>query len=295
MIELNISVPPEFLEEEERSGYLVTHKQKEVWAVELDLLQEFMDACKKCGVKCYADAGTLLGAVRHKGFIPWDDDIDLVMLRDDYEKLLQMSEELFQEPYFFQTIYTDSGYYRGHAQFRNTKTTAILEEEKGKILHFNQGIFIDIFVLDGIPESKIQRGVDKFWVTLINKVIICAKKNMRDMSWREKIVHILIKFFNISPKKLFDKRERRLSRYNKNEMVAPLGFIYETKKRCRSRKMYDNMLMTPFEFTSIPIPEEYDDFLKQRYGQYMNPQNVPTTHGKVWFDVDNSYKNYVCR
>ena len=137
--------------EEIRSEYLVADSLKKIWDCELNLLKEFLRVCDKYQLKCWADSGTLLGAVRHKGFIPWDDDIDLVMFRDDYNKLLKVANKEFTYPYLYQTAYTDKGYIRGHAQLRDSRTTAILPMDKGQ--KFNQGIFIDIFPLDGVTSS----------------------------------------------------------------------------------------------------------------------------------------------
>ena len=119
MVDLNIVLPDGFLNEEVRCGYTVTKQMKEVWAVELDMLEKLLSVCKKHDIKIFASGGTMLGAVRHQGFIPWDDDIDMMMFRDDYEKLCKVAQEEFEYPYFFQTEYTDVGSLRGHAQLRN--------------------------------------------------------------------------------------------------------------------------------------------------------------------------------
>lgn len=83
---------------------------KNVWNVELDILKKFDSFCKKHGLSYFADSGTLLGAVRHKGFIPWDDDLDFVMFRKDYDKFIKLSKKEFKYPYFIQTGYNDAGY-----------------------------------------------------------------------------------------------------------------------------------------------------------------------------------------
>ena len=147
---IKLSLPSGFLEEEVRCDYTVSKEMKKVWAVELDLLSEFQRVCKLHDLKYSVCGGTLLGAIRHKGFIPWDDDIDVMMMRDEYEKLCKLADE-FKHPYFFQTEETDPGSLRGHAQLRNSETTGILKRELKFKRPFNQGVFIDIFPLDNCP------------------------------------------------------------------------------------------------------------------------------------------------
>ena len=139
------------LQAEERNGYLISEEMKRVWDVQLDMFQRLIDVCKKHQLRCWCDGGTLLGAIRHKGYIPWDDDIDVCMPRPDYDRLQQIAEEEFKPPYFFQTAATDKHYYRAHAQLRRSDTAAIRPSDSYR--PFNQGIFIDIFAFEGIPKD----------------------------------------------------------------------------------------------------------------------------------------------
>ena len=104
---IKLDIPAGFFEGEERCGYYVSPEMKKVWAVELDLLSEFARVCKKHNLKWWICYGTLLGAVRHKGFIPWDDDVDVVMMRSEYDKLCEVSREEFRHPYSLQFYNND--------------------------------------------------------------------------------------------------------------------------------------------------------------------------------------------
>lgn len=145
------------IEQEERCGYLVTQQTKQIWNIQLDMALHLLDVCKRHELKIWAISGTMLGAVRHHGFIPWDDDMDFVMFRDDYDKLLKIAKDEFKSPYFFQCAYTEKGYYRGHSQLRYEDTTMILPDEAKLGVDFNMGVCIDIFVADGFPEDEAER------------------------------------------------------------------------------------------------------------------------------------------
>lgn len=135
-----------FFKEEIKDGFLVDTTRKKVWAIEIDLLLQLDRVCKKYGLKYYLMFGSLLGAVRHKGFIPWDDDLDVCMPRKDYEKLLKVAPSEFKEPYFFQIPETDPGYYYTFAKIRNSNTSAFLELFKNQ--RFNMGLLVDVFPMD---------------------------------------------------------------------------------------------------------------------------------------------------
>src|SRR5574344_1468374 len=140
-----------FLKEENRDGYLVSAAMKRVWACQLDLVARLLDVCRRHDLPIWADGGTLIGAVRHHGYIPWDDDIDLIMFRSDYDRLVALAPTEFRDPYFFQNIYSDLYYNHRHAQLRNSHTAAI--PCSNQRLRYNQGIFIDIFVMDTSPQT----------------------------------------------------------------------------------------------------------------------------------------------
>ena len=111
MQNLKLDIPERFFDGEVRSNYYVSPAMKKVWAVLLDLLNELQNVCEQYGIRYYASGGTMLGAVRHQGFIPWDDDIDIFMKRTDYEKFVKLAHGgIFKSPYFWQDVISDPGY-----------------------------------------------------------------------------------------------------------------------------------------------------------------------------------------
>ena len=137
--------------------------------LELDMLVELDKVCRKNNIKYIIHAGSLLGAVRHKGFIPWDDDIDVCFLREEYEKFLLVSDQLNQQICYFQDHSTDSNYRWGYGKIRRTGTTYIREgQEFSK--NGKSGIFIDVFPLDDIPIGNIRMNIQRFTCYIARKI-----------------------------------------------------------------------------------------------------------------------------
>ncbi|MDY5578093.1 MAG: LicD family protein [Lachnospiraceae bacterium] len=304
MVDLKITLPDGFLDEEIRCGYTVTHERKEVWAVELDLLAELLRVCKKHHIKIFASGGTMLGAVRHKGFIPWDDDIDMMMFRDDYEKLCKVGKDEFKEPYFFQTEYTDRGSLRGHAQLRNSQTTGILIAEKKCDFSFNQGIFIDIFPLDSVSDEKVLLEKQEKKVIKYKKMaLFCSQFSTRYMPARSSVKNLLKKviylffnrFMNVLSLKYYKKFENECAKYNCNQRtkyISTLSFQFENRQHFKLRRDYEKLIDLPFEFMYIPVGERYDEALTNRYGDYHKFVMEDNCHGGIFFDTNKSYKEY---
>ncbi|MBQ8683111.1 MAG: LicD family protein [Clostridia bacterium] len=289
-----MELPNEFFLEEERCGYTVPASMKKVWAVQLDLLEQFRQVCDRHGLRWFVSAGTILGAVRHKGYIPWDDDIDIQMMREDYDKLLEIAPSEFGEPYFFQTAYNDKQFSRGHAQLRNSTTTAILESEKGKF-SFNQGIFIDIFPMDAVPDDPAQQAAQrkrvKFWMKLL-AATVCYPGSIKKNAVKT-LIHILLK--PLPYRWVYRQMEKACTAYNGKGMkrVALISFDVDNDRMVWPVHTMDDVLTVPFENTQVPIPAGYDEIMTIQYGDYMTMRKENTYHGGVLFDAERCYKDYL--
>ena len=306
MHELNLQLPESFFEEEVRSNYTVSSDMKKIWAVELDLLNECIRLCDKYKIKYYACAGTLLGAIRHGGFIPWDDDIDIIMSRKDYQRFCEIAEKEFRYPYFFQTDETDPGSTRGHAQLRNSATTGILKDELEYRFPYNQGIFIDIFPYDHVPDrQKERRKLGK----RVNRYIAKAKQysycyyginTSKGMKRFFRFFSML--FFKITYRgydnKYFKKAELEKQKYNQSgkDKISNLCIGAANVERFTIKEEWcEKTELKPFEMLQISVPAGYKKILKRNYGDWEIFSVGTTIHGGVVFDTEKSYADYFKR
>lgn len=289
---IKIELPESFFLQETRCDYLVTSEVKAHWAVMLDLLVEFNRVCKKNGLRYFLDGGTLLGAVRHKGFVPWDDDVDVIMLRPDYEKLCSIADTEFVEPYFWQTNYTDPGSARRHAQLRNSQTTAILVDEMDgntPIAAFNQGVFLDVFIFDEVPDDEeelkyfrkeLQCHIDTLWElkTLYNKYHEHWIANALDQKMR---------IFDEAVTRYNNTGQSRVANVSLNPNFRLSYFFPKT--------YFSETVDLPFEQYSFPCSKEASAILTGYYGNWSQFVKGTNTHGSLFLDVHNSYTKYVKR
>ena len=306
MVDLKHKIPENFIAEEIRCGYKVTQQMKEVWAVQLDLFAEFDRVCRKYGIKYVASGGTLLGAVRHHGYIPWDDDIDIMLMRDQYNKLCQVASVEFKHPYFFQIEETEPGFHRWFARLRNSETTAIQEVEKPYHFKYNQGIFIDIFPMDNVADDRkrnIQQREIRYYKSIYYKLLAIERSFWSDNEspskrWAKKTAHFLfgklIRHTSFT-RWAWHKVDETFQLYNneKTEFVSLLSFEFDNLNHAVRSSYLNDIIEVEFEFLKMPIFASYDEHLKLKYGDYMTPSKNPNYHGDVMFDTNASYKEHL--
>lgn len=285
----------EFFKEEIRSDFLVTEKQKKIWAVELNLLEEFDRVCKKHNLTWFVDYGTLLGTIRHQGFIPWDDDIDVSMLRDDYMTLLAVAPDEFEEPYFFQNTYTDS-LVTAFSKLRDSRTTAI---EFPDIKNMNQGIFIDIFPLDDAAPphnstSTILEIQRELWCTIVwpdDVFQMLSRPNPPFLLESDLLIELLN--YDVH-RRMLEFETFNSNHFGKSENINFITDEIFNLSPSKNRELYKEIIYLPFENINVPAPKEYEKILSIQYGDWHKHVQNGSSHEDIQLDPDTPYTKYLC-
>ena len=283
---------------------LVKNDKQQLNHVLVELLKTLDEVCQRYNIKYFVFAGTMLGAIRHKGIIPWDDDVDVVLWREDYNRLIQAADEgAFQPPFFFQNPNTDPGYPKGYCRLRNSNTTEIpIVDVYEKC---NHGIFIDIFPLDNIPDDEVafSKQIKKL-KRMRNLMNVYARHHAgigtlgasAAQSLAYHAVAMLFKTKILSMKSLYGKYESIATRYSnsRTKRVGTIAGLFDNQRFIFARGPWESKpIRLDFEDIKVPVPESYDEILKHSYGDYLTPKQERTNHGETFFSATIPYEKYI--
>lgn len=260
---------------------------RQLQLAELDILIEVDKLCRKHNLRYYVVGGTLIGAVRHKGFIPWDDDIDISMPREDFDKLMKIAKDELPDDLFMQTKGTDKGCYFYYAKLRRTGT--YFGENKFEHTTLHKGIFIDIFPLDYVPDSPtLQKFFFKSFTCLIG--MICSKsktgeplyKNSKmPFIWFFRILQaILPKSFMLWLRVVLGKLANKMSQKN---YLASLSGFHGFPQEVAPAQWWGDGVDIEFEGHTFRAPSEYHTLLTHMFGDYME---LPPINKRVCHSVN---------
>ena len=245
---------------------------------ELDILKECLKIFEKYNLRYFMLGGTFLGAIRHKGFIPWDDDIDIGMPRDDYEKFCVYAENELELPFWLSTFQNDNDH-NGYCCRVINKNIKLFRDDA--IKEKTDNLWIDIFPLDGMPNNIIMRSFHKFRLLFLRLLLqyskfdsgINMKKKRNTLeSILIKIGFVVSKIFHFNTKRRLIAIDKSLRRYRYDSSKYVVNFMGAYKfKEMFPKSYYDNPVEYDFENLKLIGASEYDKILTQMYGEYMRP------------------------
>lgn len=276
-----------YFEGEEREGFYIEPMMKKAWAAHLEVLQAIDEICTRHNIPYYADWGTLLGAVRHKGYIPWDDDIDISMRRVDYARFLKVAEKEFSGKLEIVTAEKDPSWEGYHVRVVNTRKIPLEQSRLEQYHGFPFSAGVDIFIIDNVPLDESEQETLKILLQAAYCLAFAwdegdMAENMETLSMLEEYCNV--KFTEDKPYKqqLWVLVDRLASMYwdlgeNVEEVSEMHCFIKKSNMRIPA-SCYASVIRLPFENTTIPVPVGYETILTKYYGNYMKPVQGRATH-----------------
>ena len=242
----------------------------ELKKLQLQIMQTIHNFCCKNNIRYSISGGTLLGAIRHKGYIPWDDDIDCMMPRPDYERFVKTFNQSNNTEFKVLSSYNDKYFFQPFAKVVNTKTLLIEHEDRPQP---NLGVYVDIFPIDGLPNEEIKR--EQYWNKIAREknfsTIIYSKTNAKEHGIKKIVRRIFFYILRPFPANWYAKKLHKRGMENSFEnsnFVANSIFGYH-KKEQMPKSIFDSFLKLDFENTSFFAVKDYDTYLSNLFGDYM--------------------------
>ncbi len=294
-----LQFPTDYFKKEEKEGFLVSEVMKHVWAAQLEVLQKVIDICDKYNLTYYAYWGTLLGAVRHQGYIPWDDDLDIALPGEDYVKLLSVIEQEMPAGYRLLNMYTEDGWTNYFSRIINGDEINIEESHMSEYHDCPFVMGIDIFPLYYLPRDAQEASDMKALLTYIG-LLINAEIDKQDRiaegaeqaeieDYNLQIAQGLIELNQITGFEfdenralttqltvLYDQLCRMYGPEESDSLTSYPSYLLRGLKF--EKELFQEVLAVPFENIILQIPAGYDSILRRVYGDYMTPKRGGGAH-----------------
>lgn len=260
--------------------------------IEKEILVEVDRICRKHDIPYTLAYGTLIGAIRHQGFIPWDDDVDICMLREDYERFKEICKTELDPKYFYQSHETDQEYFYLFDKIRANNT--VFQELFLAEHSIHTGIYIDVFPVDNIEEGSIKRWWQQTKFHFYRTGLMTKYGNLAYRTGKKKLAAQILRvlYAPFSLETLYRKALKTATSCKNSEHVY--GFCpSDNKKNIYPRTYYTNTVDVQFEDVKLPAPAEYDTILRSMYGDYMQfPPEAErkTIHKLIAFSLDAKQK-----
>ena len=243
-------------------------KLDELKKIQIKILDYVNKFCKENNINYWIDCGTLLGAIRHSGYIPWDDDIDIGMLRNDYDKFLNLFNKTSSR-YKLIASENSSDYYYAFGKVIDTKTVLYEPDEKTGV---KTGVYIDVFIYDNAPDDDIlcQKMFDKRDYYDKFRVAQMYPKLYDHSSFRKRVMRFFLNLYlKLLPKNFYTKKCIKNSKKYMNKETKRVGNFTSSARAVGDKSIFDSFVNVTFEKKEYPAPVGYDKWLKAFYGDYM--------------------------
>ena len=289
-----MNVPESFLKGEIRNSFYIEKLMKKTWAAQLEVLHDVDIICKKYNIQYFADWGTLLGTVRHKGFIPWDDDMDITMKREDYIRFCEVVTKEMKGVYEIINIHTDATWTHMLGRIINKREITFSAERMEKFHGCPFVVGLDIFPLDYVAPTKEE---DELQCEMIKLTKITADQIENHEGTEQEMMDLIHSVEEMCGVTLDKNRDYALQL---RELAESLCMLYTEEEATHialmpdhagprpddvyPKEYYASAIEVPFEYTTIPIPVGYDKILRQKYGNnYMTPIMGGGSHGYPFY------------
>lgn len=287
-------MPKDYLLPEIREGELLDEKKKKLFKTSISILEEIKRICEQHNLRYFAAYGTLLGAVRHKGFIPWDDDIDLWMPRSDMIRFQQVAQSDLPPYLFLQTTASDPEMTMDFFKVRDNRTTSTVKWELDAGMHINMGIWVTIFPLDGRPKNDF--AAETIFVRKYNIGNLIARALRRkNICLAAYFIHLASKVIMkmIGLKKLCAKRNDLCLPFDGSDRCTSMWSMWAYNRLNCPTNAFSECIELPFEYTTLRAPKDYEIILKELYGDWRVPVKESSQHQSVDLEPDIPWRDFV--